>query len=949
MARTRGGNHRVNAGYTLLARLVPERVAEAERLLRGHAERDDLPFAAASTTHFATLTVIPEQRYGDERLPATLMVATSFAGPVRAHVSELRMLMDAQLRALFACCEAFAPGCSGEELEKFILAHRHGDTFYSGMQHLAPEDVTQHQQLRAAIDRFVDERRPEGTALEVKHQIQDHVRELPGFEWAREAFAPPPSAWWAQHWRSLVALAIALPILALIAGAFVGWLITRDGTLGAIAAAGGIVLLGVVAFVIALVVGVRHAETLQTYVAQRQADDHVRTLARTQNRPVINEMTICGPIKEGAFRPMFMQLALWIVARVAEGLPFLRLAINIPTVATARWIAADRGRRLIFISNYTNAAEPYVRDFIDIKNGAKRINLTFGFGRGYPKTEWVVDGGALADPNAFIYVVTEAQHITQYWYGRYGDLSIDNIKLDRQIREGLFAPHSLAEAQAWLHLLGGSFGEPRDPAVHDGAEPKEVLDLDDIQGLVVRGYGKLKSARLLLLTVADADKARAYLRTLCAPGQINRASESDPPLARQIAFTAPGLAALGVGPATLATFAREFLEGMNDEVRADGLRDPHGLAWGERDAHVLLAIYADTEDALATELAAQRRAMGDAFSRIVEKDSQLLPDNKEHFGWRDGLSMPKIEGVKPEGAGQGKKHQQTWTQKPIRPGEFVLGYLNEYSCYSESPVAGFEEDPHGHLHVARDGAHKDVGKNGTYLVYRELTQNVGTLWSHLAEHSREPGANPTERAVALGAKMVGRWPGGAPLSTSATDDPARATDNGFTFREDPAGLRCPLGAHIRRANPRDMLAADRDQDDSVEMVRKHQMIRRGRPFGAPISDTLDPAAMIAHGPDAPDAPTRGLHFLCLVGHISRQFEFVQRAWIHAPNFAALAKDGDPLTAHRVTGANANNEFTCPAEPVRRKYTGLPQFTTLVGGGYFFLPGLRALRFIARLP
>jgi hypothetical protein len=227
-----------------------------------------------------------------------------------------------------------------------------------------------------------------------------------------------------------------------------------------------------------------------------------------------------------------------------------------------------------------------------------------------------------------------------------------------------------------------------------------------------------------------------------------------------------------------------------------------------------------------------------------------------------------------------------------------------------------------------------------------MTQDPHALWKYLADHSREPGDEPLTRAVALGAKMVGRWPSGAPILQTDHDDTTLATANEFTYRTDPNGLACPLGAHIRRANPRDMLAADRDEDDSVEMVRKHQMVRRGRPFGASVSPQVKPDEILAHGPDA---ARRGLHFICLVGHISRQFEFVQRAWIHAPNFAALTKDGDPITGRRTTAANANDEFTCPATPVRRKYTGLPQFTKLVGGGYFFLPGLRALKFIARHP
>ena len=142
------------------------------------------------------------------------------------------------------------------------------------------------------------------------------------------------------------------------------------------------------------------------------------------------------------------------------------------------------------------------------------------------------------------------------------------------------------------------------------------------------------------------------------------------------------------------------------------------------------------------------------------------------------------------------------------------------------------------------------------------------------------------------------------------------------------------------------------------MVRKHQMIRRGRAFGPPLVAALDVAALVAAGAaylasgrDGDDIETtRGLHFICLVTHIGRQFEMVQRAWLDSPNFQALYKDSDPLVGvRRRQGDNPNDQFTCPARPVRRKYAGLPQFTQLVGGGYFFLPGIRALKFIARGP
>jgi hypothetical protein len=449
--------HRVNAGYTLLARVSDRVNALAD--LGALLATLQLPFATTTTTHFATITILPAQMYGDEELPATLMFATSYCGPILTHVKELVSVMGNDLRKVFEYCEGFHPGCSNAELELFILEHRHGDTFYSGMQHLAPADVRDHRYLRDEIGKFLDQNQAKftGKPLATRHQIQEFVRNHPKLAWAEQPFAPPPGAFWALHWRSMILGAFVLPFIAAFVICTIARFVAPDSALGGAAhylwIATGLIL----AFVVGLVLAVRDSEREQTYVAARKPDAEVKALAATQNRRVINEMTVYGPIKsEGRLRPLFLRIALWIVARAAEGIPWvpsLSSGINIPTVATARWVAADRGRRLIFISNYTNSAEPYVRDFIDVTDGAKRINLVFGFGHGYPKTKWVINDGALAYPNEFIYVVTEGQKPTAYWYGPYTDMSIDNIKINRKIREGLFARFNEKQAQAWLHLL----------------------------------------------------------------------------------------------------------------------------------------------------------------------------------------------------------------------------------------------------------------------------------------------------------------------------------------------------------------------------------------------------------------------------------------------------------------------------------------------------------------
>ncbi len=472
-----GWVHKVNAGFTVLLPLRPERVESAAALLEQmHANQPHeqsrvnpvrasaslaqatttiLDFSRSTTTHFATVTVIPAQRYVDELLPATLMFATSFCGPARAHVDELVVVMGEGLRAIFAHVDGFDPDCSDDELEWFLLKNRTGDTFYSGMQNLAPEDVWRNRTLRMEIEAFIDRHQPigglSGSPGDVRAAIREYVTSRPDLAWAHESCEPPFFAWALYHWRSL---AVEAGVLGLVA-ATVAWLVAGGAILGTLVAIGWGLVVAFSVLVLVMLVSIREAEDEQTYISTRPADERARLLASTQTRPVINEFTLAGPIKtEGSLRPLFLRISLWVIARVAEGVPFLPGlgdGINIPTVATARWISADGGKRLMFISNYHNEGKAYVRDFIETPSGAVRINLSFGFGTGYPKTRWVAFGGALDDPNAYLYSLAENQLPTLFWYGPYRDISIDNIKRDRKIREGLFDDR--IDAQKWLHLL----------------------------------------------------------------------------------------------------------------------------------------------------------------------------------------------------------------------------------------------------------------------------------------------------------------------------------------------------------------------------------------------------------------------------------------------------------------------------------------------------------------
>ena len=237
--------------------------------------------------------------------------------------------------------------------------------------------------------------------------------------------------------------------------------------------------------------------------------------------------------------------------------------------------------------------------------------------------------------------------------------------------------------------------------------------------------------------------------------------------------------------------------------------------------------------------------------------------------------------------------------------------------------------------------------NGSYLVFRQLEQHVQRFWRFVAEATRNQSADPVEASVRLAAKMVGRWPSGAPLVLAPfSDSPAHARANGFDYhQEDRLGHKCPLGSHVRRTNPRDSLEPGPGTERSVAINKRHRLLRRGRAYGPPVHPTLDPRAMMG----ADDGRERGLHFICVNANITRQFEFVQQSWTNNQKFAGLYADADPIVGdHDPHREGQLGTFTIQGEPVRQRVCNIPRFITTRGGAYFFLPSLTALRYLASL-
>ena len=445
-----------------------------------------------------------------------------------------------------------------------------------------------------------------------------------------------------------------------------------------------------------------------------------------------------------------------------------------------------------------------------------------------------------------------------------------------------------------------------------------VLELHDIQGIVLFAYASLSHARYLSVSFEGGASPEPWLAELRheVQGAATRSGTHPRDERVHVAFTHAGLERLGLEKRELESFPRELQQGMGNPLRAHVLGDdPRTWEFGaphQPTLHALLLVFAKTPEgvaALRDRLVSRLASYGCV---VVHEDSaQLREPLREPFGFRDGIAQPHIAG---------SPRARRSHEVEVAAGEFVLGYPNAYEELPPSPKG-------------KDGF--DLGKNGSYLVYRKLRQDTSGFWQCMLDQAEPPG--DARGATKLAASIVGRWPSGAPLVKYPERDPGSSgTTDDFTFHEDdPDGAKCPFGAHIRRANPRDMLLPS--PEESTKAVGRHRLLRRGRPYGPPAPTTPLAAAQ------APEAE-RGLVFLALNASFRRQFEFVQQTWINNPKFGGLYDERDPLIGN--AGAQGQH-FSIPAAPARRRLANLQSFVTLRGGGYFFVPSLSALEWMSR--
>src|SRR5215467_489266 len=437
-----------------------------------------------------------------------------------------------------------------------------------------------------------------------------------------------------------------------------------------------------------------------------------------------------------------------------------------------------------------------------------------------------------------------------------------------------------------------------------------MLELDDIQHFLLTRPPAL-AARYGFLTFRDPAQGRAWLSGLIDKVGTGAKMAADGQSDQRwvtIAFTWNGLRALGVDEGSLATFPEDFREGMvaRAGVNGDtGANAPEHWVGGlaSPDLHGIVILFAKdiAERDRAVREHQQYASKFPGFEALSTLDLEATPpfdSAHDHFGYRDRLSQPVIEGtgdVPTPGSGAA-----------LKAGEFILGY------------------PHADVHPPQQPPPEILSKNGSYLAYRRLQEHVGAFRDFLKQN----GETPEEQEL-IAAKLMGRWRSGAPLVLCPDkDDPALGADpqrnNDFNYKQmDPHGYAVPLGSHARRMNPR---------DTAVNMNRR-RMIRRGGTYGP-------------HFPEgAPeDGVERGIAAFVICASLIRQFEFAQNVWANDKTFHELTNERDPFIGNQ----DGTLEFKIPKRPIRKKITGLPAFTNVRGGAYFFLPGLKALRYLASL-
>ena len=473
------------------------------------------------------------------------------------------------------------------------------------------------------------------------------------------------------------------------------------------------------------------------------------------------------------------------------------------------------------------------------------------------------------------------------------------------------------------------------------------LELSEIQAYLFKDYKEMGCSKYYLLRVNEATAAKRFLASVA--DSITHAKTAIHETCFNIGFTSSGLTALGYNhEENMHSFSREFREGMVTPHRQRLLgdfdsSDPARWQWGgpnNEQVDLILMVFGKNESIAENYFQELKQKFEPGFAVAHILNGKPLPNDREHFGFREGISQPVIKGSEVPPAGN---------NNDINPGEFVMGYKNEYDVFPDAPLLKvpqgkpelLPDNPDGYEDASTQKPFKDIGRNGTYFVLRQLEQNVNGYWSFLKKQTMDEHGNTNNaEATKIAAKMMGRWPSGASLVTHPDKDPGPGVDsedNSFGYiKDDKDGEKCPFGSHTRRTNPRDHFE-ESPPGVSLKLTRRHRIMRRVRSYGEDFIGSAE-----NHTPNG----EVGLLFGIFNANIAKQFEFIQYTWANSPKFKKLYDDPDPFIGVReCPAAGVKQNFTIPQKTVNKVIPDLQRFVTVKGGAYFFFPSVSVVKFL----
>jgi deferrochelatase/peroxidase EfeB len=929
-----------------------------------------------SGTHFVSLHAIP----ASNGKTAYIVLEFSADGTEEQALVRLERAIGIDLKPIFLQAEDWPKGSAIlPYLRNHMIRVGHGlfsapGVAFAGTPGMTVGRIRMESKLAAEVTRILGEPRAGRAGMRAIDRLAAVRTEIAADPKLARALAPPPPPL-PEHTATLVSIlpqlifdfartflwpvGLVLLLWTILAGAAAH--MAAPGLWPIVVAAvsalwsGAITLLIVFLIVAAYLYFALLRASARDFVDSRWPDQTtLAEILKRENFAAQNHMVSVTERKPGIMRALTIRLVFWIVTELVAKVYQPGFLSNIGTIHFARWVTVPGTRDFLFFSNYAGSWESYLEDFITRAHYG--LTAVWSNSVGFPRTHGLINGGA-ADGERFKRYARRSMLPTPFWYSAYPDTTTAHVRTNAKIRRGLASALTNEEALDWLALFGSV------------VRPDAKLESSEIQSLVFGGLGFLPFGICLFYRLSDnPDSACRFLARL----------------KRHVAFSdgrrlqSDAVITLGVGPNALAKlglpaecvngFPVAFLNGMAHRARLLGdieANAPENWQWGRHESPDVAILVYGTSPQAVTALETQIESAASAHGavrrfRIALKD--VVPGKSEPFGFADGISQPVIRGTY-------KGLRRPDPIHIVEPGEFLIGYPDNRGNIPLGPTLPAAADPHNRLPIAAENLDfgtnivnqpRDLGRNGTFLVIRQLAQDVEGFekyCTHEADKLRDRLAPPYRiDPDFIAAKLIGRWKDGSslvrnpykPASEEVTgsdqlkaisrpkthpDDkppiepanrPSGRPDNDFLFgEEDPEALRCPYGAHIRRANPRDSF--DPGSRTQIDISNRHRILRVGR----------------FYEPEPGQNP--GLLFMCLNGDLERQFEFIQQTWLNSPSFHGLVGEQDPVVGGE---KKACTGYLIPSRDGPVRLGPLERFVTMQGGGYFFLPSRRLLEFLS---